>query len=1159
MVISRCCSPVVQIALKPCRQRLDAGHQAWRFILSTYQARDNQYIGQLEEQMTHLRMGEQESATDYCNRAQRILAEMRMAGVGYSMVSNITHVVKGLSSGNKPHAPDVSDVRHAGVLDEDTLTSHIIKDEVMLEAERPTELLPHTNYVAPTKQSRQQGQCEKPSGGGSGGGRSTKDADEKKSARDKGLEVVVDGTSAGSAAILTTSPSNVLIATTAMRMTTREAAEGPRRRRGVVLDGRRGRADSLAAASKDFKAVATAVQANPTVVLLDNGYSHHLMRTKEVYVDMAPSGDVKHVRGFNGALLNVKGRSTVALQGEDGKQVLIPDVLYVPGVQANLLSAGQLQESGMRLQDDGDAMLLVSSAGEVLGRARYTSRVFCNNLRPCSTKPLSKSTEVVALRTIASAKKSIPDWWHARLAHVSIDTIRSSAKHEFAIGLDIKPSADTDSPCVSCFDRKLARPGSSPRWRQTHTPEVKYGPASGQTRTHMPTDTSTTTFPLLAEVDEPADEDIEEVPPSSPVLAPPTPVADLPASTLLSATGNMGSLEKLPMVPASDITGGRCNVKIVSEGVQSSTTWEQQIGEPVEKEVAAEVSLTGEQQVDGAVDRGAINAREFGKRADERGAAGRRSDDEGIDDKGELSAGEKSTDNDVVEVRVEKPKPRRSGRTRRPPEQLSFHACLPPAAFTMLLDDADADVDLPELDPDMHADPEHRWDIATVTVKEALASWKGKAVKAAMNEEICSLVANGTKELVERPRGVNIINNWWVLMTKYHIENTVEREKVRLVREGGFTHVYGADSDETYSPFSSYVTLRVFHSIVAILDLNLMQLDKNIAFLHSKLYRALDAVLLGSDWKKSQVDEALYFQGGQIPKAPIFDGAYIELTFNDEEAQEREEEEYWQKVGLLQFAATTTRPNIAFSCSKLGSGLTGRAVDFEDRVDDLQLFLHCDRADGLSLFDLTSGASPAPPAYADSAVRSQWATRDAAARLVVRHHLLTTERAHFSQYKSAKTLYDAVVACYSSPATADLSRLMLPYLFPDIAAFPTIDDLITHLCTSDTRYRAALPAEFCAKNPPPPSGDAAPAGARGARALEGLAGAVEVEVEEAEGVGVVVGVVAGVGASVAVVAAEVAAAVAVGAEEEAVAVAAVAEMAAEEVELVGVALRSGAA
>ncbi|CAI7798463.1 unnamed protein product [Closterium sp. NIES-53] len=137
----------------------------------------------------------------------------------------------------------------------------------------------------------------------------------------------------------------------------------------------------------------------------------------------------------------------------------------------------------------------------------------------------------------------------------------------------------------------------------------------------------------------------------------------------------------------------------------------------------------------------------------------------------------------------------------------------------------------------------------------------------------------------------------------------------------------------------------------------------------------------------------------------------------------------------------------------------GRALDFEVWVDDLQLFLQCDRADGLSLFDLTSGASPAPPATADSTIRSQWATRDAAARLAVRPHLPTTERAHFSQYRSAQTLYDAAVARYSSPATTALSRLILPYLFPDLAAFPTVADLITHLRTSDTRYRAALPAE----------------------------------------------------------------------------------------------------
>ncbi|CAI7771890.1 unnamed protein product, partial [Closterium sp. NIES-53] len=112
-------------------------------------------------------------------------------------------------------------------------------------------------------------------------------------------------------------------------------------------------------------------------------------------------------------------------------------------------------------------------------------------------------------------------------------------------------------------------------------------------------------------------------------------------------------------------------------------------------------------------------------------------------------------------------------------------------------------------------------------------------------------------------------------------------------------------------------------------------------------------------------------------------------------------------------------------------------------------------------------ATTAPAATADSTVRSQWTTRDAVARLAVRSHLPPAKRAHFGQYKTAQSLNDAVVARYSSPATAALSRLMLPYLFPDLAAFVTVTNLTAHLRTSDACYRAALPTEFCAKNPPP--------------------------------------------------------------------------------------------
>ncbi|CAI7843790.1 unnamed protein product [Closterium sp. NIES-54] len=80
-------------------------------------------------------------------------------------------------------------------------------------------------------------------------------------------------------------------------------------------------------------------------------------------------------------------------------------------------------------------------------------------------------------------------------------------------------------------------------------------------------------------------------------------------------------------------------------------------------------------------------------------------------------------------------------------------------------------------------------------------------------------------------------------------------------------------------------------------------------------------------------------QGGRIPNTPVSVDAYVELTFDDEEAHEHEEEDYQQKVGPLQFAATTTRPDIAFACSKLGSKLTVRSDQHWHEVDRCLAYL----------------------------------------------------------------------------------------------------------------------------------------------------------------------------------------------------------------------------
>ncbi|CAI7883461.1 unnamed protein product [Closterium sp. NIES-54] len=65
--------------------------------------------------------------------------------------------------------------------------------------------------------------------------------------------------------------------------------------------------------------------------------------------------------------------------------------------------------------------------------------------------------------------------------------------------------------------------------------------------------------------------------------------------------------------------------------------------------------------------------------------------------------------------------------------------------------------------------------------------------------------------------------------------------------------------------------------------------------------------------------------------------------------------------------------------------------------------------------------------------------------------------------QTAQALYAAVVACYSLPATAALSRLLLHYLFPKLSAFATVEDL--HLLAAETSVVAVGAAHGTPRTP----------------------------------------------------------------------------------------------
>ncbi|CAI7899096.1 unnamed protein product [Closterium sp. NIES-54] len=97
-----------------------------------------------------------------------------------------------------------------------------------------------------------------------------------------------------------------------------------------------------------------------------------------------------------------------------------------------------------------------------------------------------------------------------------------------------------------------------------------------------------------------------------------------------------------------------------------------------------------------------------------------------------------------------------------------------------------------------------------------------------------------------------------------------------------------------------------------------------------------------------------------------------------------------------------------------------------------------------------------------------WKSCDAAACITLSSLLPESEETHFTQVRTASEFLTAIKGRYATSTTISLGRLFLPFLFPDLASFERTADLITHLRSLDSNYRAACNDAQLAMLPPPP-------------------------------------------------------------------------------------------
>ena len=106
--------------------------------------------------------------------------------------------------------------------------------------------------------------------------------------------------------------------------------------------------------------------------------------------------------------------------------------------------------------------------------------------------------------------------------------------------------------------------------------------------------------------------------------------------------------------------------------------------------------------------------------------------------------------------------------------------------------------------------------------------------KAAMDEEMQSLLQNHTWDIIPLSPGKKAVGYKWIQCKKHHVDSTLERYKSRLVARG-FTQSYGIDYFETFSPVAKMATIRLLLALAVHSSWIIRQFHVKNAFLHGDL------------------------------------------------------------------------------------------------------------------------------------------------------------------------------------------------------------------------------------------------------------------------------------------------------------------------------------
>ena len=120
------------------------------------------------------------------------------------------------------------------------------------------------------------------------------------------------------------------------------------------------------------------------------------------------------------------------------------------------------------------------------------------------------------------------------------------------------------------------------------------------------------------------------------------------------------------------------------------------------------------------------------------------------------------------------------------------------------------------------------------TYSNAMTSRDSIFWKEVVNDEMDSLLSNGTWVFVDLPPSCKPIGCKWVFRRKYNTDGSLQTFKARLVAKG-FRLKEEVDYFDTYAPLERITSIRELFALASIHDLYLHQMDVKTAFLNGDL------------------------------------------------------------------------------------------------------------------------------------------------------------------------------------------------------------------------------------------------------------------------------------------------------------------------------------